>query len=230
MFITGIFNFATEGGKTINGLLLLKGIFIGMFVCIPIGPLGFLSVQRTIKKGRMIGFLSGMGAALADLIFASFAIFGISFIDEILAKYDRIITFCSGILFIVMGAYIIIKSKTNNKVVKDIKENQKNKSRAANTVASTFIMGLSNPMTFFVFLAIFARMEINVTPDELVNNIGFVLSIFIGSCILWIIVTNIIKLSKKGLGFKAVMFMDEAIGILICLFGIFDLLKGIMKF
>jgi threonine/homoserine/homoserine lactone efflux protein len=201
-----------------------------MFVCIPIGPLGVLSVQRTIKKGRMEGFLSGMGAALADLVLASFAIFGISFIDEILEKYDRIITFSTGILFLIMGVYIITHSKRNNKAVKDVKKSQRKKSQTANTIISTFIMGLSNPATFLIFLAIFARMGIDVGSNGLIINIGFVLSIFIGSCILWIIIVNIIKLSKKGLGLKALMYMDEAMGILVCLFGVFDLLKVIMKF
>jgi threonine/homoserine/homoserine lactone efflux protein len=96
-------------------------------------------------------------------------------------------------------------------------------------MASTFIMGLSNPMTFFIFLAIFAKMGIEVNAEDFVNNIWFVLSILSGSCILWIIVTNIIKLSKKSFDINVIIIIDKIIGTLIFLFGVFNLFKGVRK-
>ena len=213
----------------INGVFILKGIVIGMLVCIPIGPLGFLSVQRTIKEGRMIGFLSGVGAALSDSIYSSIAIFGISFIDEIIENYNRLITIGTGILFLIIGLYIVMNSEKNNRIAKEVKGNRGRGGQIANTMASTFIMGLSNPMTFFIFLAIFAKMGIEVNAEDFVNNIGFVLSILSGSCILWIIVTNIIKLSKKSFDISVIIIIDKIIGILIFLFGVFNLFKGVRK-
>jgi len=60
--------------------LLLKGSVIGFMVSIPLGPIGVLCVQRTLNKGRLSGFVSGLGAAIADTIFALISGLGISII------------------------------------------------------------------------------------------------------------------------------------------------------
>ncbi len=54
--------------------LFLKGIIAGLGASIPLGPIGVLCIQKTINRGRASGFLSGMGAASADTIFAAFAV------------------------------------------------------------------------------------------------------------------------------------------------------------
>ncbi|MGD9978486.1 MAG: hypothetical protein AB7S54_11200, partial [Bacteroidales bacterium] len=60
--------------------LLIKGIIIGLMASIPLGPIGVLCIQRTINKGKISGFFSGLGAATADTIFAAIAGFSLSFI------------------------------------------------------------------------------------------------------------------------------------------------------
>lgn len=209
-------------------MLILKGIAIGMFVCIPVGPLGFLSIQRTIKEGRMMGFLSGIGAALSDLVYSSIAIFGMKCIDNVLVKYNRLIMGSTGVLFLIIGAYIVINSEKNDKTVNDIINGNTKKDQVVNTMASTFFMGLSNPMTFLIFLALFTKFKICVKVTEFTKNISFVFSIFIGSCLLWIIVTNIVKLFQRVFDLRNIVIMDKVIGTVISVFGILNLLKVII--
>lgn len=209
-------------------MFILKGIGIGMFVCIPVGPLGFLSIQRTIKEGRMIGFLSGVGAALSDLIYSSIAIFGMRCIDQVLEKYNRLIMGSTGVLFLIIGLYLIINSEKNDKTIKDIIEGKRKKDQVINTMASTFFMGLSNPMTFLIFLAVFTRVGICVKATEFTKNISFAFSIFLGSCLLWIIVTNIVKLFQRVFELRNIIIIDKVIGTVISIFGIFNLLKVII--
>ena len=58
--------------------LISKGIVIGVLVSAPMGPIGMLCIQRTLNKGRWHGFVTGLGAALSDVIYGgesgSFAI------------------------------------------------------------------------------------------------------------------------------------------------------------
>ena len=58
--------------------IFIKGILIGLLVSVPLGPIGVLCIQRTLNKGRMSGFVSGLGAAVADTIFAVIAGFGLT--------------------------------------------------------------------------------------------------------------------------------------------------------
>ena len=54
--------------ETVNAVIILvKGILIGFAVSAPMGPIGVLCVQKTINKGRFVGFVSGLGAVQPTL-------------------------------------------------------------------------------------------------------------------------------------------------------------------
>jgi len=55
------------------GNLFIKGLIIGMMVSIPLGPIGLLIIQKTVNKDRLSGFISGLGVASADAIYAVIA-------------------------------------------------------------------------------------------------------------------------------------------------------------
>ena len=211
-------------------MLILKGLIIGMIVCIPVGPLGLLSVQRSMSKGQLAGLLSGIGAAVSDSIYCTLAIFGASFINDIVEKYTYFINEVMGILFFVVGLSIILSTKKKNRNIKDREGIEDKKEQLIYTFTSTFMMGLSNPMTFFVFVTVFTKLGIDLQPENIIQNILFILSILLGSCILWIIITTIIKSTKKVLNVKVFIYMDRIIGLIICLFGIFNILKEVIKF
>ena len=54
------------------GLLeeIIKGFIIGVLASAPMGPVGILTVQRTLNKGRWEGFATGIGASISDIIYA----------------------------------------------------------------------------------------------------------------------------------------------------------------
>jgi threonine/homoserine/homoserine lactone efflux protein len=49
---------------------IFKGLVVGVVASAPMGPVGVLCVQRTLNKGRWYGFVTGIGAALSDIIYA----------------------------------------------------------------------------------------------------------------------------------------------------------------
>ena len=51
--------------------LFYTGMIIGILVSAPMGPIGMLCIQRTLSKGRWHGFVSGLGAALSDVLYAA---------------------------------------------------------------------------------------------------------------------------------------------------------------
>jgi threonine/homoserine/homoserine lactone efflux protein len=55
----------------------LKGIIIGFSIAAPVGPIGVLTIKRTLAEGRLSGFATGMGAAMADTVYGFIAGFGL---------------------------------------------------------------------------------------------------------------------------------------------------------
>ena len=46
-------------------MLLIIGILTGFAVAAPVGPVGLLCLRRSITDGRLVGFVTGLGAAVA---------------------------------------------------------------------------------------------------------------------------------------------------------------------
>ena len=49
---------------------IVDGLVVGFSASVPLGPIGVLCIQRTLNKGRLSGFISGLGAAMSDTIYA----------------------------------------------------------------------------------------------------------------------------------------------------------------
>src|SRR2546428_4766385 len=59
----------------------LRGLIIGFSIAAPVGPVCALCIRRTIAYGRLVGFVSGIGAACADGIYGAIAAFGLTAIS-----------------------------------------------------------------------------------------------------------------------------------------------------
>lgn len=65
-------------------MFLIKGIILGFSIAAPVGPIGLLCIQRTLNRGKLSGFISGIGAATADAIYGIIAVFGVTLVSNFL--------------------------------------------------------------------------------------------------------------------------------------------------
>ena len=66
--------------------LFARGLILGFAIAAPVGPIGLLCIQRTLNQGRLVGLLSGLGAATADAIYGAIAAFGLSLLTGFLVE------------------------------------------------------------------------------------------------------------------------------------------------
>ena len=86
--------------------LLFKGIVIGVVIAMPVGPVGTLCVQRTITQGRINGFLTGLGATIADVVFGFIAAFGLTAVSNFLIDQQDWIRLLGGIIICLIGLQV----------------------------------------------------------------------------------------------------------------------------
>lgn len=72
-----------------NLSVFFRGVFIGISIAAPVGPIGVLCIRCTLREGKLKGFLSGMGASSADMVYGAIAAFGVTVITNILASTHR---------------------------------------------------------------------------------------------------------------------------------------------
>ncbi|MEG0162851.1 MAG: LysE family translocator, partial [Mucinivorans sp.] len=85
------------------------GIIAGLMASIPLGPIGVLCIQRTLGVSHRAGFVSGIGAATADTIFATLAIFALVWVNGFIARYEIWVEAIGGLLIVVFGLTIFLK-------------------------------------------------------------------------------------------------------------------------
>ena len=87
--------------------LAVRGLVVGIVASAPMGPVGVLTVQRTLNKGRWYGFATGIGAAVSDLIYAVITGFGMSFVMDFVERPTTVfyLKLLGSILLFCFGAY-----------------------------------------------------------------------------------------------------------------------------
>jgi len=201
---------------------LARGFVIGLAVAIPVGPIALLCMRRTLERGFLIGFGTGLGAAVADLFYASIAAFGISAIEEVLLEYRTTLSFIGGIFLLVLAAHTAM-----GKAAVEREVNPRTGS-AVTAFASGFVLTATNPLTVLGFVAIFAGFGVGQGLTDTSRAVALVIGVMAGSILWWLILNGIIARIRHFFAPRTLQRVNLAAGALIAAFGFYELTIGIM--
>ena len=192
----------------------LQGVIIGLSIAAPVGPIGILCIRRTLANGRIMGFLTGFGAATADAVYGAFAAFGLTSISLLLINYQDLLRLVGGIFLIFLGLRTYF-GKPSNKSIKTRETNH------INAYVSTFFLTLTNPLTILSFMGIFAGLGIATNNEsETSDAILLVIGVFIGSILWWVILSSAASILRGKLTTSSMLWVNRISGIIIFGFGL----------
>ena len=205
--------------------LALKGILIGIIVSAPMGPVGVLTIQRTLNKGRWYGMITGCGAALSDIIYALITGLGMSFVmDLITSPQNKFILQLSGsILLLVFGVYSFRADPT-----KKIHRSGKKKGTLIQNGITGFLVTFSNPLIIFLFMACYAQFAF-VIPDRTVEMTFGYLCIVAGALLWWYGLTWLIDKLREKFSNSGIILINRIIGSIVTIFSIVMLLGTVFN-
>lgn len=196
-------------------MLLIKGIIVGLLASIPLGPIGVLCVQRTINKGRISGFFSGMGAAVADTVFAMVAGFSLTFIMDFVDEWKLEFQIGGGILIFLLGLKIFATNP-----ISQMRKNRRQKSRLFEDFFSVFLLTVSNPLAIFFFVALFTFVNV-VTEGENYFHAGAILGgVLFGASLWWFTLTSFVNRFRKRFRIKQLWWINKIAGALVMMIGV----------
>lgn len=193
--------------------LIAKGMLIGLLVSIPLGPIGVLVVQRTVNKSRVAGLLSGMGAALSDTLYAIIAGFSLTYIVDFIREYELVFQSVGALVVLALGIHIFLKDP-----VSDLQRNRLRGNTHLKDIISTFLVTFSNPLSVFVFLAIFTSSGVVMNMDQPYHSFFMILGIFTGALIWWFSLSGIVSLFRHKISLRILWWINKTAGVLIMLF------------
>lgn len=195
-----------ESVSTID--LVIKGLLIGIVASAPMGPVGVLCIQRTLNKGRWYGFITGLGAAVSDILYALITGFGMSFVVDFIEKVETMfyLKLIGSVMLFCFGIYTF---KSNP--AESMRPTSKNKGTLLHNFITAFLVTLSNPLIIFLFVALFARFTF-VVPDHFIQqSMGYV-SIFIGALLWWFLLSYFINKIRARFNVKEIFLINKVIG------------------
>ena len=194
--------------------LLTKGLLIGFSTAVPIGPIGIMCIQLSIASGRRHGMASGLGAATADMLFGSVAIFGVTIISNFLLDNNDVIRVAGGIILLIIGARIIAAKRKSM-------EPEIRKGNVFQTYATTFFLTLTNPMTIIAYMTFLTVFNTASSGHQGVASSSLVVAgIFLGSTLWFGLLTTLAGQLKKRLTPAWLHRINRVLGIIIAAFGI----------
>jgi threonine/homoserine/homoserine lactone efflux protein len=158
----------------------LKGIVVGLVIAVPVGPVGVMCVRRSIFEGRLVGFVSGLGAATADAVFGIIAGFGITAVADLLLDYQGWLRAVGGCILLLVGVHSL-RAKPQAQL-----DSPPDPESLSWDFVSTFVLTLANPITILAFLGIFAAIGLSGAEATFVHAAILVLGVWGGSLIWWL--------------------------------------------
>lgn len=163
--------------------VFLSSLLIGLSIAAPVGPIGLLTIQRSLEHGPRAGLATGLGAAAADAVYGAIGAYGVAWLVNALVAARVPLALFGGTVLLWMALQLLRAPAAE---------------RAANTAparngwqyfAGTFVLTLSNPATIFSFVAIFGAMAgraASASPAVMVAGV------LVGSALWWLFLSSVV--------------------------------------
>lgn len=193
-----------------------RGALMGFAIAAPVGPIGLLCIQRTLDGGALRGLVSGLGAATADAIYGGIAAFGLTVIAAFLMEQRLWLAAFGGAFLCYLGVRTVLARPATQAA-------RGSSAGLAGAYASTFVLTLTNPITIFSFLAIFAGMGLAGRQGDHAAAGVLVLGVFCGSAAWWLLLSGGVARLRRRFTPAALQWVNRTAGVVILGFGVWML-------
>lgn len=195
---------------------IYKGFLIGILASAPMGPVGILTIQRTLNKGRWEGFATGVGASVSDIVYAVITGFFMYLVvdiieNPIIALWIKLI---GSILLFVFGVYTYRSKPKDEKVNEEENTPIVSRNRLINFATSGFLITVSNPLIILLFVALFGQFTFILVGNPFALTMGYI-SIVLGALAWWFGLTWLLDKVRSRFNPRVIWWINRIIGIVV---------------
>jgi len=194
-----------------------SGVAMGLIAAVPIGPVNLICIRRTFAFGPLNGFVSGLGAALGDGVFAAVTGLGLTWVAQLIEGYATIIELIGGAMLVMFGWRAFMAPP------RPIEDGNGDGGGATlvGAIASTFLLTVTNPVTLLAFASLFAGLGGLAGGAGSYHQAGFVVAGVVGgSAGWWLVLTTVIGLFHARIDQRLMRIINRTTGVLVGLFGL----------
>jgi len=210
--------------------LTIKGIVTGFILSIMIGPVFFVILETSIRRGVKAALALDLGVLISDLVYILIAYVFYSEVSGLINGENKgILKLIGGILFVIYGAFTFFKKPKEEKV-DEVGNVVQNSSDYFMLALKGFLLNFANPLVIFYWFSVItmgAKNSEHAGTNE--NSILF----FLGVILITFFSFDLLKIlgAKKLRPLvteKLLVALNHLIGIVFFGFGVFLVIQGII--
>ena len=195
-----------------------RGLVIGFAIAAPVGAIGLLCIRRTLADGRLVGFVSGLGAATADAVYGAVAALGLTAVSSAIVDHQDVVRLVGGLFLCYLGVRTALS--------RPAAEARSASARGlAAAYGSTLALTLTNPTTILSFAAVFAGFGLGAAAGDRLSALFMVLGVFLGSGLWWLILSGAVGFCRRALTPERLVWINRISGFVLVGFGVVALLS-----
>lgn len=190
-----------------------QSLWIGVSIAAPVGPIGLLTIQRTLRHGVAVGLATGLGAAVADAAYGAVGAFGVSALIDALqgARLP---------LALMGGAFLLwLAWRTWHASVPAQSAPLAAAPRLGPSFAGTFALTLANPATIVSFIAVFGALAGQGVPASPWLMVAGVLA---GSVLWWLALCAAVGVLRSRFDARAQRWVGRASALMLAAFALWQ--------
>ncbi len=129
---------------------VISGILLGCVLALLVGPVFFMIINTSVKKGFLPASMLALGVLLSDALFVALTYYGSSVLFY-LKEYDYIVGLCGGLLIITFVIFIFFKKPVVTADALEVVDDSKTR---AIDVVKGFTMNSLNPSALLFWLGV----------------------------------------------------------------------------
>jgi threonine/homoserine/homoserine lactone efflux protein len=200
-------------------LFFLKGLGAGFVVAAPVGPVAVLCVRRTLGRGLVSGYATGLGAAVADTFYGVIAVYGVSAVAGLLLDNAFWFRLTGGIVLLVLAVKTLLTGPVEA-------NNRRSEGLGGDFVSALVITG-TNPVTVIAFGVVFASLGLVAAGEAADWAEAVIAGVFVGSALWWAMLTAIAAIFRGAVSHARLRWINRVSAAVILLSGILVLVSAI---
>ncbi len=224
--------------------LFRQGVLFGLAIAAPVGPIGVLTIRRTLVGGMVFGLLSGLGAATADAIYGSVAALGLTAVSDFLVQQQTWLRLIGALFLFYLGVQTLRASRQCSVNSEQFSVDQLHKpvlslpkdspftihhSQLSHAFFSTLLLTLSNPVTILSFTAVFAGFGVGSETGGAGAGAALVAGVFLGSALWWLTLTGLVTAVRGKLNDTLFRAINVLSGLILLGFALALLLTAVSR-
>lgn len=202
-------------GGLVTDAVFWQAVWIGLSIAAPVGPIGLLVIQRTLRHGLALGLATGLGAAVADAVYGAVGAFGVNALVRGLQS-ARVSLVLAGSAFLLVLAW-----RTWHAEPLAEHANGGALPKLAPAFVGTFLLTLSNPATVLSFMAIFGALA--AQQQGAAAPVQMVLGVLLGSALWWLLLCATVARLRLRFDARARRFVGCASALMLTAFALWQL-------